>query len=296
MKYRKLLAMCLLPLAFVACSDDDASYNTGEATVEFSQATLEIKESIASINLPIVVTGTHDGLIKVSATMTGSNGSNLEIDKNVIITTETLNMPAGTESVNLEVRLEGVTNDEIENGRNIVFEITNVEGATLGANTTCTINILENNPLEGAYRLTGFDPFNGAVGYLECNVTMDENDESKLYMDFGFGGMLQVNLEEVEPLTLYNVTIPAGQVVGQASGYGDVYFTLGTVDWNTGSIAADLTTEFTGTWDNGIITLDVPAESGAGIYTTAQGGGWFYLYISTVSSDGSILPLTLEKQ
>ena len=45
MKYLKLLAICLLPLSFVACSDDDDNINTGEATVAFQSASMEIKES-----------------------------------------------------------------------------------------------------------------------------------------------------------------------------------------------------------------------------------------------------------
>ncbi len=285
MKYRKLLAMCLLPLAFVACSDDDASYNTGEATIEFSQATLEIKESIASINLPIVVTGTHDGLIKLSATMTDSNGSNLEIDKNVIITTETLNMPVGTETVNLEVRLEGVTNDEIENGRYIVFEITNVEGATLGANATCTVNIVENNPLEGIYLMGGVDA--AGAGYLTANLTQDVDDPTKAYLDFGTGGLLEVHLEEVEPLVRYNVTIPGGQVIGQTS-YGDLYFALGDVNYN-----ADTSAGFTGTWENGVITLDVELNTGIIFVDTTY---LYYLYVSALDADGNVIPLTLTKQ
>mgnify|MGYP003443053335 CR=1 FL=1 len=46
MKYWKLLAICMLPLSFVACSDDDdAPVNSGNATVEFQSATKQVKEN-----------------------------------------------------------------------------------------------------------------------------------------------------------------------------------------------------------------------------------------------------------
>lgn len=291
MKYIKFIAICLLGVSFASCSDDEQTFNTGEATVGFSQTTVELKESITSINLPIVVSGEHNGNIRISATMKSSTG-NIEIDKNVIITTETLNIPAGVESVNLEVRLEGITNEEIESGRNIVFEITKAEGASISSQNTCTINILENNPLEGTYKFGGYDPY--GVGYLTCNFSMVDGDNTKAYLDFGMGGLLQINLEEVEPLKVYNITIPAGQVVG-ASSNGDIQFSFGTVNWQVGTIAADLSVVVTGKFDNGIITLDVPAESGVGFYT-AVADGWFYFYCSTENEDGSILPLTLVKQ
>ena len=62
MKYWKLLAMCMLPLSFVACSsDDDAPVNTGNATVEFQNADIEVKENATIVELPIVVSGEHNG-------------------------------------------------------------------------------------------------------------------------------------------------------------------------------------------------------------------------------------------
>ncbi len=291
MRYLKYLVSCLIPLAFVACSEDDEMpLNTGNATVSFSQSTIEIKESVTSINLPIVVSGEHNGNIRVTATMTNSS-EGLEKDKNVIITTETLNIPAGTETVNLEVRLEGVTNEEIVSGRNITFEIKGAEGASISGQSTCTINILENNPLEGTYTFGGYDPY--GTGYLTCNLSMQDGDLTKAYLDFGMGGLLQINLEEIESMKRYNVTIPAGQVVGVNATYGDVVFSYGEINWSLGQIYADTSRSLTGTYDNGVITLNVDPETGVGFYVTA---GWFYFYCSTANADGSIIPLTLVKK
>lgn len=291
MKHLKNLILCLIPLSFLACNEDDEMVlNTGNATVSFSQSSIEIKESVTSINLPIVVSGEHNGNIRVSATMTNSS-EGIEKDKNVIITTETLNIPAGTETVNLEVRLEGVTNEEIVSGRSITFEIQNAEGASVSEQNTCTINILENNPLEGTYVFGGHDPY--GTGYLTCNLSMQNDDLSKAYLDFDTGGLLQVNLEEVESMKRYNITIPAGQVVGVDSSYGDILFAYGEVDWNAGQIYPDTSVSITGTYDNGVITFNVEPETGVGFCVSA---GWFYFYCSTTNEDGSVTPLTLKKR
>lgn len=61
MKYLKLLAMALLPLSMVACSDDDENINTGNATVEFESATMEVRESTSMLRIPINVSGEHTG-------------------------------------------------------------------------------------------------------------------------------------------------------------------------------------------------------------------------------------------
>lgn len=291
MKYLKFLVSCLIPLSFIACSEEDEmALNTGNATVSFSQSTIEIKESVTTINLPITVSGDHNGNIRVSATMTSSS-EGIEKDKNVIITTETLNIPAGVESVNLEVRLEGVTNEEIVSGRNITFEIKGAEGASVSEQKTCVINILENNPLEGTYEFGGYDPY--GTGYMTCNLSMNADDMSKAYLDFGMGGLLQINLEEIEAMKRYNVTIPAGQVVGVDATYGNITFSYGEIDWNVGQIYPDTSKSLTGTYDNGVITLNVEPETGVGFSVSA---GWFYFYCSTANADGSIIPLTLAKK
>ena len=72
MNYLKRFAILLLPLIMIACNDDD-NLNTGTATVEFQSAEIEIKELTSSLNLPIVVKGENNGLIKVRIEMKDNN-------------------------------------------------------------------------------------------------------------------------------------------------------------------------------------------------------------------------------
>lgn len=291
MKYLKLLAFSLLPLAMVACGDDDEALNAGNATVQFSEATLSTKENTAILQIPIVLSGDHDGDVRVTARMSGNNAG-FEADKNVIVTTEHLVMPAGVESVNLEVHLQDVANEGIESGRTITFEIASAEGATIGSIKTCTVELIENNPLEGTYTLRGFSPFDGAVVSEKCILSMEDGVNDKAYLDFGFGGLLTLNLEEVVPGTKYNITIPGAQTIGTYSTYGNVLFPLCAVDWSAGAVAA-YSNDITGVYDAGVITLDTPEDVGVGFYI--PGAGWLGAYVAYVDDSGTLVPVTLSK-
>ncbi|MBQ8806991.1 MAG: hypothetical protein IJZ68_11170 [Bacteroidaceae bacterium] len=292
MKYLKLLAICLLPLSFVACSDDDDNINTGEATVAFQSASMEIKENTSLVEIPVVVSGEQNGDIKVTAKMISSSNDYVS-GKDVIITTENFVIAEDETSFNLEAHLVGLANDAIESGRNITFEITDVEGATLGANATCVVNLKENNPLEGTYTLRGYSPFDGAVVSTKCALSMEEGVSDKAYIDLGWGGALQINLEEVVAGKKYNVTIPGAQVVGAYGSYGNVLFVSAFVDWNAGAVQA-FSDDITGVFENGVITLDAEEDYGVGEYI--PGAGWLGAYLSYVDAEGNLVPVKFVKQ
>lgn len=293
MKYWKLLAICMLPLSFVACSEDDnAPTNTGNATVEFKSATMQVKENTTIVELPIVVSGEHNGDIRVTAKMVSSS-EDYEQDKDVIVTTEKFVLPAETESVNLEAHLVGLVNDAIEPGRSITFEITEVVGASMGSNKVCTVELKENNPLEGTYTLKGYSPFDGGVVSVKCTLSMEEGVTDKAYIDLGWGGKLQLNLEEIESAKKYNVTIPGQQVIGAYGSYGNVLFVKALVDWNAGAVRA-YGSDMTATYDNGVITIDGAVDEGVGEYI--PGAGWLGAYVAYEDDNGALVPVTFTKQ
>lgn len=293
MKYWKLLAICMLPLSFVACSDDDdAPMNSGNATVEFKSADIQVKENASIVELPIVVSGEHNGNIKVTAKMVSSSG-NYEQDKDVIVTTENFVLPAETESVNLEAHLVGFANEAIEPGRSITFEITEVVGASLGSNKTCTVELKENNPLEGTYTLRGYSPFDGGPVSVKCTLSMEEGVTDKAYIDLGWGGLLQLNLEEIESAKKYNVFIPGMQVIGAYGSYGNVLFVKAFVDWSASAVRA-YSNDMTAKYDNGIITIDGDLDEGVGEYI--MGAGWLGAYVAYEDDNGALVPVTFTKQ
>lgn len=290
MKYWKLLAICMLPLSFVACSDDDdAPVNSGNATVEFQSATMQVKENMTIVEVPITVTGEHNGDIYVTAKMVSSS-ENYEADKDVIVTTENFVLPAETESVNLEAHLVNLANDAIEAGRTITFEITEVKGATLGGNKTCTVELKENNPLEGTYTLSGLNN-KGAIASVKCTLSMEEGVTDKAYIDLGWGGNpLQLNLEEIIPGKKYNVVIPGGQIIGAYGNYGPVGFYL--VDWNAGKV---YTNDIIGVYEEGVITLETEEYWGVMEFLPSY-GAFLGIYLAYTDENGNFVPVTFSKK
>lgn len=139
-RYLRILAMALLPLAFAACGDDEA-INDGNVTVGFENPSINIRENVTSLNVPIVVSGDHAGLIRVNVSATDAAGELVVIDESVILTSGELNLPAGVNSVNAELRLSVNTTEDL-NGRSFMLRITSAEGATIGT-AECKVNIDE---------------------------------------------------------------------------------------------------------------------------------------------------------
>ena len=101
MKYIKQLAMWMLPFAMVACSDDN-EYNGGAATVGFAEAEMTIQENVAQLNVPIVVEGEHNGLVKVNVAVKDATGTNVVVDTNVLLTSGEIYLPADVSTVYAE--------------------------------------------------------------------------------------------------------------------------------------------------------------------------------------------------
>lgn len=278
MKYIKILALSLLPLSFSACSEDEVVLNSGDATVEFENASVTIKESVTSVNLPIIVKGEHNGKIVVNATMT-EKSDGIEIDKNVIITTETLNLLEGTESVNLEVVLSGVSNDEVVDGRSITFEIKEVSGAKIGTNNKCVINLTENNPMEGNYLIGGYDYF--GAGALSCNLVMEEGRDDIAYLDFGAGSLLPITLTNIEePYKKCRFTIANQSSIGSGLSIVQVKLTDKLYLVNG---------DFKGKFENNTFTFDIQENYGLAIVDADY--NVYYMYLAT-----SDTPLTIYKK
>jgi hypothetical protein len=288
MNYLKRFTILLLPLIMIACSDDDC-LNTGAATVEFQSAEIEIKELASSLNLPIVVKGENDGRIKLRIEMKDNN-TGFENDKDILITDYNLIIPAGVKSVNVETLLS-IANDEIEQNRSFSIAIVNAEGATIGGNATCKVNILENSPLEGKYMMEGKSQLqtpNGVTGYA-CTLTSTDDSFEQLYLDFGQGGAALVEVEPTENLGEYKLTIAANQTIGTYNGDNVklAHKTILNGRW------INTTDPITGTFKNKIVTFEMGHALGLEVPAVE---GWLGLVGSYTDESGKSIPLKLIKQ
>mgnify|MGYP001778237260 FL=1 len=262
-KYIKLLAFLCLPLAFTAC-DDDESLNGGEATVQFKETSMTISERTTSLNLPIVVTGDHTGLIKVRVECVESNG--LKDDEN-IITSRDLRIPAGVEEVEVEIATSMLTEEE-DHDRYFTLEIVSAEGAQIG-NGTCRIDVEELKKVEPLTydEMIGTWTFVCEDGTFDLNVTEDVAGESLTCT--GFMGDPSLSFTLNYDAATSTPSLPLGQVAytaNYANLGGDVLVVWSALDGNSLAINGNVTS----TWyDDGEIEFN--GTLAGGIFSAADG-------------------------
>lgn len=153
MKYIKLFMLMVAAILFTACSDEE-TYNTDATTaVEFEKTTMTVKENEGMIKLPVKITGKRNGMIRLTITAEGVDGSSETpsyaaakesvngSEGDYSITTKTLVVKADTltsEVMNFEMK---VLDDNVMNSDRKVRFTLSVEGAQLGAKNTLDVKI-----------------------------------------------------------------------------------------------------------------------------------------------------------
>lgn len=267
MKYIKLFALCLLPFAFSACSEDEV-INSGNSKVGFTSSEMVVSENSTYINVPVKVEGEHNGLVKVNVEVSDVNGKQIMLDETLLLTSGSLLIPAGTESVNLELKSSIYTiEDDLD--RSFTVKITSSEGAEV-SNSTCVVKIEEVPDafaaLAGKWQLSDgsgskidfdFVPREDRSGY-DCTVTYQ-----------GLIGNLDVKYSN-DKLTITTGNVLFGNVEFQGLGVVDVV--LAFVDGNslyTDDVNAYWNDEFT------MITLDYSLTGALFSGSGFTGSVWF---------------------
>jgi|GEM_PF-2001565 hypothetical protein len=288
MKYIKIILLMIGAVALTtACGDDNENFgiNTVDSTVQFSNTSVSLKESTNYVNLPIEINGSNrNGFIKINAALK-SNPSELDLDREVVVTSYSFVVPADRQSVNLEVGLHVYTLD-IERGRNISFEITNVEGATLGANTSCTINIIEKNAAEGLFLIKGINPIDGErQDSGTWNFVAGDESYDKMTMDIGLGEKVKVAFTELIPDSRYTIRIEPFQLMGKFTVNGksqDVYLTCAKYNEQTKKLEVYKEDPIRGSFarrvadDKETVTITISDGFGLGYYNEEEDFIWFF--------------------
>lgn len=263
--YTKSLCMLCLLLMTVSCSNDE-KINTLAASIGFGESEITVSENTPVVKLPIAVSGEHNGLIRVSVKLK-SNNFNAQQDKDLIITSEELRIPEGVNSVDAEVYLN-LGNEEVNENRQMVFEITSSEGALI-TNATCTLRLKENNPIEGNYRLLGMDAWDKTTSYLPCTISKIEGFEDLYSIDFGFGGAAEMSLTPFdEEGKQYLAVIGRSQNVGTyfLSSYNlTLNVFLVAASENGGNFGYNLNSDLEGIYDYDTRTLTLDAATGCAL-------------------------------
>ena len=148
MKYLKLFMLMVAAVAFTACDDDDKT-NSADATVQFANTTLQVKENEGLVNIPVTVNGKLNGKVRINLVTEGTGDNPAKEcqagdDGDYMFTTKTLVVDADTmttNTINFEMK---VLDDNIINPDRTLRLTISAEGAQTGANSTCDVTILNN--------------------------------------------------------------------------------------------------------------------------------------------------------
>ena len=211
MKYVKLFAMAVGALLFTACSDDNNFNTASDVTVQMGQNEISVVESRGIINVPIQLSGQANGSVKVEIKVEGTGEIpaapfeevNGEWTGNYILSSNTINFPEGETNASVEINL---VDDYIETGdHTFTISIVSAEGATIGAQSSTTIVMIDNEAFPAYDQIQGnwkfkFTDFNGNPA--SYNLTIEGYEEgTQEYAD----GILDVGgfLNNPAYLTMY---------------------------------------------------------------------------------------------
>ena len=159
MKLNKIFAIALAALTLTACSDDDDNNFLGDVntatgvTVEMGNSHFDALESQPTFYVPIAVNGETNGkvvvTVEVREAVLGEDQEAAIEDTHYIITSKTINIAEGETTGLLEITNNWETG-VINNDRLFDITIVKAEGATIGSQATCTVNI---NNVDDAYTM-----------------------------------------------------------------------------------------------------------------------------------------------
>lgn len=299
MKLNKIFAIALAALTMTACSDDDSSkINTaGGVTVEMAEAEIQFPEdqlsSASYYSIPVRVTGEANGVITVTIEVAEVGTSGAKEDENYIITSKTINIPAGNLEAGFEFYPKG---DDIENAdREFTVTITKAVGAAIGTQATSLVRLLDNESMipvsyEGIQGVwianTGEDEFS----ILVTGVAAGEEGYQSVLKFSGwqeYDGCVLTGKMACNPVNGETVvTFDFGQIIAEAvefTGIGAYDVRLGGISGNSyyssGECIATCNTDFNS------MTFSCSQEICGGLYNvgTTQFAGYVWFVYESVT-------------
>lgn len=278
MKYIKYCLIAVVALLAAACSDDDAKLNSKkDVTVEMAQASFDIKEGRSLVNVPIRVNGESNGLIKLKISVKeGGNAADTEAAKEDIhyyITTKEIFIGAGdTEGI---IEVASVDDKEMNDPRVFIITIESVEGATLGTQSQCVVNILDNDTEEydrlgGEWIMTYTDLEDTEISTIVTFETYGEDDSFRYKRIIDANGeyiqgegTLTIRFNETEN----SVSIMGGSHVAYGLSFGNVnasgtLLKLGVCNLVTGFVGSSITTKgsISARWNEDFTEIDFGSQ------------------------------------
>ena len=196
MKLTKYLLLACSALFVTACSNDEDWNSASDVTVQMAESSMSVFENVDLFYVPVEVVGKANGPVRVTIDVTETSSSPAVSDKNYIITSKTVVIPAGKTEVNIEI---AATNDfDFNDDRQFTISIASAEGAKIGAQAVTDITIADDEHVPyqsviGKWTLSDINYFDGQAESYSVTIKgvseSSPNYNRKLYLS-GFGEYL----------------------------------------------------------------------------------------------------------
>lgn len=196
MKLTKYLLLACSALFVTACSNDEDWNSASDVTVQMAESSMSVFENVDLFYVPVEVVGKANGPVRVTIDVTETSSSPAVSDKNYIITSKTVVIPAGKTEVNIEI---AATNDfDFNDDRQFTISIASAEGAKIGAQAVTDITIADDEHVPyqsviGKWTLSDLNYFDDQPESYSVTIKgvseSSPNYNRKLYLS-GFGEYL----------------------------------------------------------------------------------------------------------
>lgn len=298
MKLKNIFISLLAATALVACSDDEQSWNNGNATVEMGQSEISVRENAGIFNVPIVVTGEQNDYIRVTVEVAETGTTPAMEDVHYYITSKSIVIPADATSGNIEI--SAVNDNDINENRTFTITIVDAEGAQIGSQATANVELRDEDSdfyekLKGSWVITGINANDGTspISWQGTITGVNEGEDGYgevLYLS-GFGGYdfisatllyhYDVATQSGSVELLYG-TIMASQVNAGLPTLVDMYGGYLDADNN---IVVD-NSSFSGTWNDEFTAITFEPEAELWGWLTETGttnlNGYFIFSIKNI--------------
>lgn len=171
MKYIKLFMIAAATVFCAASCSDDENYNTtGKTTIEFESTAMTVDENTDLFDVPVKVSGARNGKVRFVIKTEEVGESPAKEDVNYMVTSKTVSLNADTlASSTMNVQVKAVDDRNMNADRTFKITIVSADGATIGANSSVTVTIKDNdtsyfNIFSGEWKITGKFHYTGDDG------------------------------------------------------------------------------------------------------------------------------------
>ena len=253
-----------MALSLASCSlNDEPEFNDADAFVAIQKTTASIAETGNKLEIPVMLTSLAGIQGSVDFVITPDSAAGAVEGKHYTIGNESKTLTFTKDAPVQNIIINVIDNNIFEGDKKFTIELTNVQGAKLGANKKCVITLEDDeHPLAfilGTFTATGTSNFDGELEW-ETTIEKDATDLNKVWLTGLVDGTTTaiygtVNAEKTE------IAIPLEQAVHPHSKYdivleaygwdGSARFELESGAPLVGKIAADGTISFPDYWFGG---------------------------------------------